>query len=86
MNNRRGRLQFAFLIYFVIVLGVTVFPPAVRQWNRVHPHIVGLPLSQFCILLFAILLSIGLILWYVLEGQIDVKEAKERARSQSREL
>ncbi len=86
MKKQRGRLQFVFLVYFGIVLGLTIFPPAVRQWNQIHPHIFGLPLAQFCILLFAIMLSAGLILWYILEGQIDAKEAEERARSQSREL
>jgi hypothetical protein len=86
MKIQRRQLQSIFLTYFAVVMTLAVFPPAVEQWNRIDPHILGLPLSQFCILLFACLLSAGLVLWFILEGRIDEREAAERARSQSREL
>ena len=86
MKQQRRRLQFGFLVYFAVIMTLAVFPPAVEQWNRIRPHVLGLPLSQFCILLFACLLSAGLIIWYLLEGRIDEREAAERTRSQSREL
>ena len=86
MKSQRRQLQSMFLAYFAVVMTLAVFPPAVEVWNRVHPHILGLPLSQFCILLFACLLSAGLVLWYFLDGRVDEREAAERARSQTREL
>lgn len=81
MAKARMRLQLGFLLYFGIVLGVAVLPPAVRMWNRVSPHILGLPLSQFMILLLAALLTGGLIAWYYLEGLINRREAAEHVRS-----
>ena len=85
MTNQRKRLQLAFVSYFVCVLGVAILPPIVDIWNRVTPHVLGLPFSQFVILALAVLLSVGLVAWYDLDGRLDQHEAALRAGSSSRD-
>lgn len=69
------------ICYFVVILALAVLPPFVAVWNRINPHVLGLPFAQFSILAFAAALSGGLVAWYVTEGKLNKDEALERARS-----
>lgn len=67
----RRQLYCRMLLYELIVVGFICFPPSVKWINRIEPHILGIPCFQFFILLCAVLIVLGLILWYVLENHID---------------
>lgn len=85
MKNPRSTLQIVALSYFTVILGIAVLPPSVAVWNQINPHIFGLPFAQFSILAFAAALSSGLVAWYAIEGELNKKEAIERARIISNE-
>ena len=64
-------------IYFLITFGFIVFPPTVALIDRVEPHILGLPLFQFCLLASCFLMAIGLVVWFLLEVKIESAQWKK---------
>lgn len=67
-------------IYFLITFGFVTFPPTVRLIDKIEPHVLGLPLFQFCILASCFLMAIGLIIWFVWECKIDKRQWEEDDR------
>ena len=80
MSKKRKQLYAVFIGYFVILLGLTISPVSIAYWNRLEPHIFGLPFAQFMVILFSLLLIIGLLIWFVLEGKLNEKERVMRER------
>lgn len=78
MSRKRRQLYFGFLSYFAVVLGCAVFPPVIRLWNRIDPHVLGLPFAQATVIAISVLLTGGLALWFILEGRLNVEERSAR--------
>jgi len=74
MSKKRKQLYLVYIIYFVAVLLLAVFPPIVDLWNKINPHILGLPFAQFTVICISVLLIIGLTTWYYFEGKLNVVE------------
>ena len=77
MSRKLKNLYIGALIYFIITYGFIIAPPFVNLINKVHPYILVFPCFQFFILLSAVLMSCGLMVWYLLEVKIEDEEAKE---------
>lgn len=78
MSPNRKRLYKYFFGYFVIVMAFAVIPQSISFWNRVDPHMLGLPFAQMAVIVFAILLILGLASLFVLEGVLNDRERRER--------
>ena len=64
-------------VYFLITFGFIVFPPTVSLIDKIEPHVLGLPLFQFCLLASCFLMAIGLMVWFLLECRIENKQWKK---------
>lgn len=66
-------------IYFFCVYFFICSPPSLAVIDRINPHILGLPCSQFCILFAAFAIAIGLMVMYILEVRIEDREDAQNA-------
>ena len=53
--------------------------PNILGWNTAEIWVMGIPLSQFCIYLFPLLIALGMGALYLLDKQYEKAKAKERA-------
>ena len=66
-------------IFFIVVLGFVTFPFSTKLIDRIEPHILGVPMMQFCMLFSAFAMAIWLAIWLALEGKIEARQsAKEK--------
>ncbi|MCQ4636276.1 hypothetical protein NE619_06005 [Anaerovorax odorimutans] len=74
MSKKRVNLYIVMAIYFTICILFITFPPLQKVIDVINPHILGLPCSQFCILLAPFMMCIGLIVFYNIEGKFEEEE------------
>jgi len=82
MTKQRKKLYLGFAIYFITVLCIAVFPPFVSFWNKLEPHILGLPFAQFTVISLALFFISGLLSWFILEGRLNKEESAKRQRGE----
>ena len=86
MPKNRVKLYIGFGIYFILCILFITLPSWTSVIDRIEPHILGLPCSQFCILFAAVMICIGLIAFYIMEGKIeDADRAKREAEEEKQE-
>ena len=74
MSKKRVKLYIVMAIYFSIWVLFITFPPFLDVIDVIDPHIIGLPCSQFCILLAPVMICIGLITFFIIEGKFENEE------------
>jgi predicted PurR-regulated permease PerM len=82
MTKKRKKLYLGWGIYFIVIIGyisVVAFQPI---WDRLEPHIIGLPFSVFSIVLVQLLICGGLCALFILDGKIVAKEKEQRERGE----
>ena len=82
MSKKRKQLYLCSSIYFFVVLACAIFPPIMPLWNKIEPHVFGLPFAQFSILVFSVLLIVGFLVWFVLEGKLNEQETMRRKQGE----
>lgn len=65
---KRTTVTLLFLVFNCVVFSTLVFPPFFKYFNRIDPWVLGLPFSQFWIIVVVILVSSSLIVWYLVES------------------
>lgn len=83
MSKKRVYLYIIMAIYFVICILFITFPPFQNVIDVINPHIFGLPCSQFCILFAPVMICIGLIVFYNIEGRFEEEERALRGDNDS---
>lgn len=74
MSRKRVNLYIIMAIYFAVCILFITFPPIQNLIDVIDPHILGLPCSQFCILFASLMICIGLIVFYNIEGKFEEEE------------
>lgn len=78
MSKAKKKLHAIMAIYFVAVYIFIACPPVVTLIDRIEPHVFVFPFSQFCILLAAFAIAIGLMVLYLIEAHLDkIEDAQE---------
>jgi len=78
MTKKRRRLYLGWGIYFVIVIGFITSAITQPIWDHIHPKVLGLPLSIFMVAFFQVLICLGMVLVFFMDGKLYNKEADRR--------
>lgn len=84
MSKKRVNLYIVMAIYFVVCILFITFPPIQNLIDVIDPHIFGLPCSQFCILFASVMICVGLIVFYNLEGKFEEEERAQWEREEDK--
>ncbi len=73
LRSSLKKLHTAFGIYYAVLCSLAIFKPFIRIFDRIDVWIMGMPLSQFWILLSSLLIAVGLGVHYYMERGIYMK-------------
>lgn len=82
MTKARKKLYLLFGIYFVALVLYIASVPTQAIWNRLDPHLLGMPFNQCNIILVQLLIAIGLMVFYKKDYKLQMKETEMRKRGE----
>lgn len=78
MTKARKKLFWIFGIYFVVLVVYISSVWTQPIFDKLEPHIIGLPFVEFNIILVQILIAIGLGVFFVADMNLQKKESQMR--------
>lgn len=78
MTKKRKNLYIGWGIYFIIVIGFVSSVLVQPIWDKLNPHIIGLPFSIFVVVACQFLICIGLCAMFIMDRNLQDKEEKQR--------
>jgi predicted PurR-regulated permease PerM len=82
MTKKRKQLYLGWGIYFIVVIAYIAAVSLQPIWDRLEPHIIGLPFSVFNIVLAQLLICGGLCVMFAMDGKVVAEEKAKRKRGE----
>lgn len=82
MTKARKSLYWKFGIYFIVLVVYIASTPTQAFWDRLDPHFLGIPFNEWNIIIVQLLIALGLMVFYVRDHKLQLKETEMRKRGE----